>query len=274
AGLALPIVVVPPFWDTWWFRLGLVLAVLALGFAGAWASQRGRLRRSEQRRAELAEAQRRLSESREQERLHLARELHDGPVQDLYSANLQLAMAIEALHANGTLKTALETLQRVRNALRVICGALRPPALAPFGLSAALRSLADHTQAAYPTPKIELDLAADGQRLPEDVRLALFRIAQEALSNAVKHAAAKTVRVTFHLDAEEAALEVRDDGRGFVVPSNWLDGARAGRFGLLGMAERAEALGGRLSITSAPGAGTALRVAVPLPQPAAEPALA
>jgi signal transduction histidine kinase/ligand-binding sensor domain-containing protein len=271
AGLALPLVVVPPYWDTWWFRVVLALTVLALGFGGAWAWQRQKLRRSELRRAELAEAQRRLSEGREQERLHLARELHDGPVQDLYSAQLHLAMASEALSANGTLKPAQETIQRVSQSLRAICGALRPPALAPFGLAAALRSLAEHHRNAHPGLVVELDLTNDGQRVPADVRLALFRIAQEALANTAKHAGARTVRLTFTLDAEEAVLEVCDDGRGFAVPSRWIEGARAGRFGLLGMGERAEAIGGRLAVHSAVGEGTTLRVVVPVHQPA-EPA--
>jgi len=267
-GIAITVVVVPPYWETWWFRLALVLGVLALGFGGAWAWQRRKLRLSEGRRAEQAEAGRRLAEGREQERLHLARELHDGPVQDLYSAHLELAMASEALGANGTLKPAQETIQRVSQSLRGICGTLRPPALAPFGLAAALRSLAEMVRTAHPDLTVELDLTSDGQRLPADVRLALFRIAQEALANVVKHAGARTVRLTFTLDAEEAVLEVCDDGRGFAVPGRWLDGARAGRFGLLGMAERAESIGGRLAVHAAEGEGTTLRVVVPVHQPA------
>ncbi len=265
-GLAVPLVVVPPYWETVPFRLGLALAVLLFGFGVAWAWQRGRMRIVERSRDEIAEAQRRLSEGREQERLHLARELHDGPVQDLYTAKLRLALAAEAAGLNGELRPVDEALGRVNAALRGICGELRPPALGPFGLAAALRSHADALRAAHPDLRLDLDLAADGQRLPEPVRLALFRIAQEALSNAARHASARSVRVTFTVDAETAALEVRDDGRGFRVPDRPLEGARSGGFGLLGMAERAEALGGRLVVASAPGRGTAVRVAVPLPE--------
>jgi signal transduction histidine kinase len=226
----------------------------------------------ERSHAEVVEAKRRLAEGREQERLHLARELHDGPVQDLYSANLQLRVASQNLNANGTLTPVEATLQRVSGSLRAICGELRPPALGPFGLAAALRSHVETLRAAHPALAFDLALAHDGQRLPEDVRLALFRIAQEALSNAARHARARAVRVAFTMDAEEAVLEVRDDGRGFRPPARPLEGARSGRFGLLGMTERAEAIGGRLDVRSAPGAGTTVRVAVPLPAGAAEPA--
>ncbi len=265
AGLAVPLTVVPPVWETWWFRLALALGVLGVGFAGAWAWQRGRMRILERSRDEIAEAQRRLSEGREQERLHLARELHDGPVQDLYTAKLQLSLAAEKLGLNGETRPVEEALGRVSASLRGICGELRPPALGPFGLAAALRSHVRALRTAHPDLHFELELAADGQRLPEDVRLALFRIAQEALSNAARHANACTVRVTFTVDAEETVLEVRDDGRGFRVPDRPLDGARGGAFGLLGMAERAEALGGRLDVESVPGQGATVRVAVLLP---------
>jgi ligand-binding sensor domain-containing protein/signal transduction histidine kinase len=263
AGLAVPLTVVPPYWETGWFRLALALGVLLLGFGTAWVWQRGRLQIVERSRAQIAEAQRRLSEGREQERLHLARELHDGPVQDLYTAKLRLSLAAEAADLNGELRPVEEALGRVNAALRGICGELRPPALGPFGLAAALRSHAEALRTAYPDLSFELHLAADGQRLPETVRLALFRIAQEALSNAARHGRARTVEVVFTVDAEEAVLEVRDDGRGFSVPPRPLDDARAGRFGLLGMTERAEALGGRLVVTSSPGRGTTVTARVP-----------
>jgi len=265
-GLAIPVVIVPPYWATWWFRGGLALLVLGLGFAGAWGWQRGRLRLLEENRDEIAEAKRRLAVAREQERLHLARELHDGPVQDLYSANLQLAFAAEAMGGEEELGGVREVIRRVNGSLRTICGDLRPPALGPFGLAAALRSHVERLRAAHPSPPIEVSLMADGQRLPEPLRLALFRIAQEALSNAVRHSGARGVRIAFHFDAEEAVLEVCDDGVGFQVPERLLEGARVGRYGLLGMAERAEALGGRLTITSAEGGGTSIRVTVPIPE--------
>lgn len=272
-GLAIPVVVAPPYWETAWFRLGLVLFVLGLGFGGAWAWQRARLRLVEKSRDEVIEAKRRLAEGREQERLHLARELHDGPVQDLYSANLQLRLASQALQADGTLTPVEATLGRVGGALRAICGDLRPPALSPFGLAAALRSHVEALRSAHPDLHFDLALAPDGQRLPEDVRLALFRIAQEALSNAARHARARAVRVVFTMDAGEAVLEITDDGRGFRPPARPIEGARDGRFGLLGMAERAEAHGGHLTVRSAPGAGTTARAVVPLAEapPPAEP---
>jgi len=215
--------------------------------------------------AELAEAQGRLAESREAERLHLARELHDGPVQDLYGARFQLGELREGLQTEvdlARLVAVQTTLQHVIGTLRAICGELRPPALAPFGLERAIRSHAEQYQSAHPEIDVQLDLAPDEQALPERVRLALFRICQEALNNVAQHAQARSVLIRFTFDAEQVVLRIEDDGAGFVVPSRWLELARRGRLGMLGAAERVEAIGGHLEVVSAVGAGTVVRIVV------------
>src|SRR5919199_6898631 len=127
---------------------------------------RSRLAQVERMRDELAESQRRLAESREVERLHLAQELHDGPVQDLYGARFQLGALESELHDAGTLASltaALTTLQHVTGTLRATCGELRPPTLAPFGLEMAIRSHAARVQEMHPELELQLDLMHDGQ---------------------------------------------------------------------------------------------------------------
>jgi signal transduction histidine kinase len=215
--------------------------------------------------SELAEAQRGLGESREAERLHLAQELHDGPVQDLYGARFQLKELHEELGSRAARRLAevQETLQQVIRTLRTICGELRPPALAPFGLEVALRSYLEQFHRSHPELDVRFDVTPDGQSLPEPVRLALFRICQEALNNIAQHAQARTAWVTLALDDENVELQIQDDGRGLDLPVRWLDQARRGHLGLLGARERAEAIGGRLEVAAVHGEGTVLRVTAP-----------
>jgi signal transduction histidine kinase len=217
--------------------------------------------------AELTEARQRLSESREAERLHLAQELHDGPVQDLYGVRFQLGELVESPAGAGINQVGVSELQtsiqHVIKTLRDICGELRPPALAPFGLEIAIRSHAAHFQKTHPDLAVSLDLSSDGLNLPERVRLTLFRIYQQALNNVIHHAQARAVFVQLAATAEQIVLTIQDDGCGFVVPPNWLEFARHGHMGLLGAAERAEAIGGKLEIISAVGEGTVLRVVAP-----------
>jgi PAS domain S-box-containing protein len=216
--------------------------------------------------AELAEVQRRLTDSLEAERLHLAQELHDGPIQDLYAISFRLAELAPVLpdEAGQEQMTAVQaTLQQVIRTLRAISVELRPPTLAPFGLEKAIRSHAEEFQKAHPNLDVQLDLTADGQALPEPVRLALFRIYQQALNNVVHHAEASFVAIRLGLDAQQVTLEIQDNGHGFRVPSRRITLVRQGHLGLAGIAERAESIGGRLDIVSAPGEGTLVRVAVP-----------
>lgn len=215
---------------------------------------------------ELTELRHRLERNRDRDRLHLAQELHDGPMQDLYGVTYRLEALKPALPDEASLVhlvAAQTTFEQVIGTLRTICGNLRPPTLAPFGLEKAIRSDADRFQEEHPELKVELEAMPDGQVLPEGVRLTLFRIYQEALNNLVRHAEAGRIWIRFTVNTEEVVLEVQDDGRGFKVPDGWIELARKGHFGLAGAAERAEAIGGSFKVTSTPGGGTALRTVVP-----------
>ncbi len=222
---------------------------------------------TEQKRveAEMAELNSRLQSSMELERLRLAQELHDSPMQSLYSAIYQ----IEELrnNANPELKEALaevkQHIQGVLQDLRTTAKELRPPTIFNFGLENAIRSHANDMAEKHPNLTIHLSLAHDRQILPEKVRIALFRIFQQSLANVIRHAKATEVQVRFSFDAEEAHLEITDNGKGFEVPANWIEFVRRGHYGLAGAAERANALGGVLKVQSKPENSTTIQVTIP-----------
>lgn len=254
------VTIVPPWWRTPWFRALCLLGSITL--AGGALGYRYR-----RRQQELREKGRMLTEGREQERHLLARELHDVPLQNLYSIRHRLEVFARHAALNGLDAELGETrsiLEQTAEDLRRICGDLRPPTLGPFGLSKAIRADLRTFEAAHPEVDVEFELVPDGQQLPEPTRLALFRIYQSALANVVRHAGARCVWVRFELVQHEAVLEIRDDGKGFDVPKSWLELARGRHYGLLGISEWAEGVGGVLSVRSAPGKGTQILVRVPL----------
>lgn len=219
--------------------------------------------------SELSELQRRLMESREAERIQLARALHDGPLQNLYGVSYQLeAFANEvAIESNSSERVSVDEIQsnlrQIVGRLRNICGDLRPPTLVPFGLEKAIRSHVAKLQEERPHVAIELNITPDKQTLPEMVRLALYRIYRETVINAIRHADASRISVNFKVGVQEISLEVADNGKGFDVPKRWIEYARQGQMGLVEAAERAESIGGILEVVSSPGQGTLVRVTVP-----------
>lgn len=205
---------------------------------------------------------------REEERHFLAGELHDGPAQSLAAALFGLDLAIAAcarspetaredlLAARGLLREALDE-------VRALIAGLRPRLLDERGLVAALQALAAITPLWGPRIAVTARGIRDGERLPAGVELALYRIAQEAISNARRHGEAARVEVMVTIEPGIARLDVVDDGRGF-APGRAPAVAGRGE-GLSGMRERAALLGGALEIESAPGSGTRIVARVPLP---------
>jgi PAS domain S-box-containing protein len=213
------------------------------------------------------EVQRRLLEQREQERLQIARELHDGPMQEILGAiyAIQGMIATEADdHLTNGLRAVVETLHTQLSELRTYASELRPPTLAQFGLAKAIQSHIESYQSKHPNIQVHLQVSQSEELTPENIRLGLFRIYQEAMNNIAKHCQKAEVKVTFNKMDGIARLKITDDGPGFEPPEDWLVQARAGHLGLVGMRERAEAIGGRLEIESTPGRGTTIRVEVPL----------
>ncbi len=214
---------------------------------------------------EMVELKNRLQNTMELERLRLSHELHDGPMQDLYSIAYQLeelrSRADPSLGAS--LSNLSENVHQVLSGLRETAKELRPPTISQFGLEKTIRSYVADLQEKHPELTMQLSLARDHQLLPEEVRLALFRVLQQSLANIIRHAQASEVQIRFSFDAEEARLEVTDNGKGFRVPPNWIEFVRQGHFGLAGAAERINALGGIFVVESQPPAFTTVRAVVP-----------
>lgn len=240
--------------------LGALGAGLIALVAGAVVWER-RARRARQLRAEF---RRRLAAAREAERAHVARELHDGPVQDLCAVQV-------ALGGEPGGEAARAAVTGVVGELRALCDELRPSALDAFGLSAALAALADRAGWGGGS---DLDVrfladdaaraVADGPALSDERRLALYRIGQEALNNAIQHAEAGRVNLSLAVEGEALTLAVEDDGVG-PPQANALDYAARGHYGLLGMRERADLLRAQLALGPGPLGGTRVAVTVPLP---------
>jgi len=197
-----------------------------------------------------------------EERQRLARELHDSVTQALYGISLYAEAGARAL-ADGAsepvaanLRDIRDTAQEALSEMRLLLFELRPPLLAENGLAAALQSRLQAVEARAGL-EVEFDCQGD-ERLPADVEQELYRLAQEALNNVLKHAQAHHVAVRLHISADRAILEIADDGVGF-EPT--LRGGHG--YGLRGMRERAERLGGTLHIESSPGGGTRVWLEVP-----------
>jgi signal transduction histidine kinase len=211
------------------------------------------------------EVQHRLMNLRERERMAIARDLHDGPVQDLIAISFGL-LGAEQLSGESAVVDALQEMRKALHeqitALRNYAGELRPPALGKFGLEKAIRAHAEQFREKHPEISLTLHMHQVGPLTSEPVRLALYRIYQEAMKNVVRHSEATEVHVSFEKDEHQAEFEVRDNGKGFVLPEDWLDLAREGHLGLVGIQERAEAIGGVAIFTSFPGRGTAVLIRI------------
>jgi len=222
--------------------------------------------------ADLIEAQRRLAESREMERLRLARELHDGAVQHLLDINRHLAETRKHAgerHAAEVPITTVAAVQRqvqeITAQLRDLVRELRPPGLEEFGLIAAVEGyVADLRRARPEMPAVEIDAQGEDTTVPLAVSLPLFRAAQEARRNILEHAHAQHVALNLRVDTEDAVLGVHDDGVGFIIPASLDILARGGHFGLIGIAERVALADGEMGIASRPGEGTVITVRIPV----------
>ncbi len=227
---------------------------VAFGDQAALAIENARLRTQASQVAVVAERER------------LARELHDSVTQSLYSLTL-LAEASQRLVGTGDLEPVREytgrlgeIAQQALREMRLLVYQLRPLVLKREGLVGALQQRLD---AVEKRAGVDARLLAPGSiELPEEVEEGLYRIAQEALNNALKHAAPTSVTVRIQADGGRVTLEVSDDGRG-VNPEEARD---KGGMGLVNMRERAERLGASFGLSSSPGEGTMVRVSLEVPQ--------
>lgn len=220
---------------------------------------------------DLIEIHAHLMESAEAERLRLALDLHDGPIQDLYAVYYQLKeifpivedqQAVDVANDQGA--AVIPLVRRVIAQLRSLCGELRPPTLIAFGLEEAIRSHIGDLRNAYPALAINLELEPGPGDLPKQVQLAFYRVYQQAISNVIRHAQAGTIWVRLSSQDHQAQLEIQDDGCGFELPEKWAELSRRGHYGIVGSFERARSIGGYLEIRSQPNQGTAIQLTAPI----------
>ena len=244
--------ILPQFYETAWFR---VLAALLLA-ASAWAVYRLRVRQIRSRFALVLE-----------ERARLAREIHDTLAQGFVGISSQLdavamCMPEEGSPARRYLDLARRMARHSLTEARRSVMDLRASVLEGQDLAAALSS-STRMWTAGSGVDVEIEVSGTPTELPQDYEQHLLRIAQEAVTNALKHSAASRILIKLHMETRKLYLRIVDDGRGF--EQDGVFASLGGHFGLIGMRERAERLGGELTLASEPGKGTEVEVRVPLP---------
>jgi signal transduction histidine kinase len=208
--------------------------------------------------------------AQEDERRRVARELHDDTSSSLAALVLQLhgaALAAEPgprrAQLEGVQALAVHTLEEVHRTIR----ALRPSVLDDLGLRSAIAWTGE--QLGKQGVAVRCEFSGLGERLPPLVETVIFRVVQEALTNVAKHAHADSVLLQATQSEGRLAVEIEDDGRGFDAATLARPGSDGRGWGLLGMRERVQMLGGTLQLDSTPGKGTRLVLTLPIPPPGA-----
>ena len=209
--------------------------------------------------------QMRIVEAQEAERSRLAQEIHDGPAQALSNTIFQVeyierVIDSDPLLARTELRFLRELLRRELGDVRAFISQLRPPLLDELGLDGAINDTVEHMRTLTEL-EITTELTASPALMSDGQRTVALRVAQEALQNVRKHAAASHVVVATRRDGDGWVLEIRDDGRGFEIGAVAARGRR--NFGLQFMRERAELIGARFDVRSRPDGGTIVRLAIP-----------
>jgi signal transduction histidine kinase/ligand-binding sensor domain-containing protein len=257
-GATLSFAIAPAYYQTTWFLVAAAGMVAAI----ALTAHRVRVRIVERRQQDISALNERLMKAQEQERVRIAGELHDGVMQEMLAATMMLGSAKRHAVGGSPVQSAIDKVQqkliRVGTDLRQLSHGLHPPALQDAGLPNAVRDYCDEFSATSGIPvSCETDPAVDD--LSRGSALALFRILQEALGNAAKHAQAAQITVQLARAGALVSLVIADDGVGF--DRHRLPAMRG--LGLITMRERAGQLSGRLEVQSAPGRGTTVRVVMP-----------
>jgi signal transduction histidine kinase len=204
----------------------------------------------------------------EEERSRIAMEVHDSIAQQLFGLTYTIDACIDLLpaHPAEVREQLLQLMPYARQANLTIRRAifdLWPEELDHERFGVELRG---YLESIAPTTALQLHIQVEHtyDLLPMPIRKQLYRIAQEALNNVVKHASARRAKLTVLIQDQMARMRIADDGCGFNTDGGVPTGVHAGRYGLLSMRERAEALGGQLVLDSAPGQGTIITVSLPL----------
>jgi signal transduction histidine kinase len=269
AGASLAFVMEPFVWQTIWFRGGLAALLVGCGGFLVWWWTRLRLRHALEREGsarEIRDLAGRLINAQEDERIRLARELHDDLSQSLALMSVELEMfgqqpptAPDAIHRrmqefSGRMKTISSDVHRLSHELH-------PAKLEQLGLAAAVRGLCKEMALAH-LLAIHFQAEELPRTLPRAIALCLYRVTQETLHNVVKHSHATRASVELSARDNGIGLRIEDDGEGF----NPAAASGKGSLGLVSMRERVRNVGGRLSVDSSAGRGTRVEVRLALPE--------
>jgi signal transduction histidine kinase len=257
-GATVDFVISPAYYQTPWFGVlstGLVLALV-------WTGHRVRLRIVERHQREITALNERLMKAQEQERIRIAGELHDGVMQEMLAVTMTLGTAKRRIADGSDAKAMIDKVQermiRMGTEIRQLSHELHPPILQEAGLPQAVRSYCEEFSVSSGIP-VSCDADENARELSRGTALALFRIVQEALGNAAKHASPTHITVRLARFNQNVLLTVSDNGVGF-------DRSRVGSLtglGLITMRERVGQLHGNFDLHSTPSRGTTISVTVP-----------
>lgn len=265
-GASIRIVVVPPFWRTWWF-----LTLVSLGVAGTvFLAYRQRIANLQRANAAQEAFSRQLLDSQEQERQRIAAELHDSLGQSLLIIKNRSFLAMDSFDdPEATREQIAEISDASAHAIeevREIAYNLRPYKMERFGLTKTLQAMCQQAERTsgirFATELVNID-----GLFPKEAELNLYRVVQESVNNILKHSRATEARLTIEQDEREVRMKIEDNGQGFSGASQAnAHESRRGGFGLIGMAERVRLLGGAYTMDSAPGQGTTITVKLTIPE--------
>jgi ligand-binding sensor domain-containing protein/signal transduction histidine kinase len=260
-GASLRVIVLPPFYRTWWFTLLAALAVVSLGTL----MYQIRVRRLTRAKAAQEAFSRQLINSQEQERKRIAAELHDSLGQSLVVIK-NLAMMMLYPSDQETMRQQVQEISsetsRAISEVKEISYNLRPFHLDQFGLTRSIESMIDNVAKACDT-KFSADLDHIDGLLAQDEEINLYRIVQESLNNIVKHSGASEASVVIRHGEQDLTMTIKDNGKGF-TPAVTVSPTQKSGFGLTGIGERTRLLGGEARIHGEPGQGTTVWIKIPL----------
>lgn len=262
-GAALSIVVVPPFWRTWWFTGLIVLTLCGLAFS-FYRLQMSRMRKAHATQRAFSQQ---LIELQEGERKRIAAGLHDSLGQNLLIIKNRALLGLQSPSGDNMARDQLQEISGISSQtldeVREIAYGLHPYQMDRLGLTKALQSM---LRKVGEVSEIEFSVDIDNidGLFPADSEINIYRIVQECVNNILKHSGATTARVAIKRDKWSVQISVADDGKGFSSEVNNARSSTGLGFGLLGISERARMLGGNQTIQSTPGKGTTVTVRIEL----------
>lgn len=264
-GAKITITILPPYWMTWWFRVGVGTTLL---FLAAFVIQRriALLKRERVRQEEISSL---LIENQEQERTRIAREMHDSLGQELLLVKNRAMLGTQSndRKARRQFEQISESVSYVLKSVRRLSHDLRPPELDQLGLTETLRSLYESIQDST-TMSVSAHLENIDGMFPKESEINVVRILQEGLNNILKHSAATEVSLNISVRDQAVAILLHDNGKGFNTKG--MNAGQSWGIGLTNIKERVRILGGTFNVESFPTKGTVLEIHLPLPPLAAK----